>query len=57
MEATNITVAQVQEVMDAVSFASRYKAQENSLAEGSPDFFLKALLSPGTHLFFLGCML
>jgi hypothetical protein len=51
METTNISVEQVQEVLDEIAFASRYKPEDGAKAIDNADLFLRALLSPGILIF------
>jgi hypothetical protein len=47
MEEGSITVEQVQEALDDIAFASRYKPEDNARAIDNAELFLAALLSPG----------
>lgn len=47
MDTNNITVEQIQEILDDIAFAARYKPEDNVKAIDNADIFLKALLSPG----------
>jgi len=46
MEEGSITVEQVQEALDDIAFASRYKPEDNARAIDNAELFLAALLSP-----------